>query len=120
MCVFLKMYLTRYLATKQSPYILPFIFSTGTGGHSDESCEACGNPRAKQACRYSRVYDSHTFPCRGHNCSCRPNRSEATDDFVRRPFFRMSHGLTNTALALSPFTADVEVRHPRMRRIEKI
>ena len=30
---------------------------------------------------------------------------------VRRPIFRMAHGLTNTALALSPFTAVAEVLH---------
>uniref|UniRef100_A0A4W5Q9W7 Solute carrier family 2, facilitated glucose transporter member 4 n=1 Tax=Hucho hucho TaxID=62062 RepID=A0A4W5Q9W7_9TELE len=37
--------------------------------------------------------------------------------FVRRPIFGLSHhGLTNTAVAQPPSTADMDVRHRRMRR----
>jgi hypothetical protein len=46
---------------------------------------------------------------------CRPNRSDITDIFVRRPIFRMSNGLTNTALALPPFTASAEGQYRRKR-----
>ena len=44
----------------------------------------------------------------------RSNRLDTTDIliFMRRPIFWMSHGLTNPALALPPFTAAAEVRHP--------
>ena len=35
-----------------------------------------------------------------------------------QPIFGMSHGLTNTALALPLFTADAEVRHWRVQWIE--
>jgi hypothetical protein len=45
----------------------------------------------------------------------RPNLSDATDVFVTRSIFRMSHGLTNIALALPPFPADAEGRYRRMR-----
>jgi hypothetical protein len=38
----------------------------------------------------------------------RPNRLDATDVFVRRQISGMSHGLTNTALALLPFTTEAE------------
>ena len=37
---------------------------------------------------------------------CGPNCSDATDVFVRETIFGMSHGLTNTALALPPFITD--------------
>jgi hypothetical protein len=40
------------------------------------------------------VFVSLMSPLRGHN------RSDSRDDFVRIPIFGMSHGLTNTALAL--------------------
>ena len=40
---------------------------------------------------------------------CRPNGLDATDVLVRRPNYRMSHGLTNTTLALKPSTTDAEV-----------
>lgn len=98
--------------TKQSPYILHIhFFSTGTGGPSDESCE-----------RHVRVRESLTFTQRGHISVCSPNYSDARQKFqdscVRRQIFGMSHGLTNTALALSPFTTDAEVLHRRMRWIE--
>ena len=43
--------------------------------------------------------------------ACRPNRSDATDVFRRRPIFMISHGRSGTALALPPFTSDAEGRH---------
>lgn len=36
----------------------------------------------------------------------RPNRSDATEVFVRRQIFGMSRGLTNSTVALSLSTAD--------------
>ena len=39
---------------------------------------------------------------------CKLNRWEATNVFMRRPIFRMSHGLTNIDVALPPSTADAE------------
>ena len=40
---------------------------------------------------------------------CRLNSSEAKYIIVRRSIIGMSHGLTNSALALPPFTAEAEV-----------
>ena len=57
------------------------------------------------------MFVSFPFPQRG-------DRSATTDVFARRPIFGMSHGLANTALALSPFTADAEVQHQPMRWIK--
>lgn len=49
---------------------------------------------------------------------CRLNSSEAKYIIVRRSIIGMSHGLTNSALALLPFTAEAEVWHQRLWRIE--
>ena len=48
----------------------------------------------------------------------RPNCSDATDIFVRRPIFGMSHGLTNTTIARPSSIVNAEGRHRRMWWIE--
>lgn len=73
-------------------YFHSFYFLTGTGGPSDKPLG---------------ILESHLST--EITLVCRPNRSDTTDDCEK--MFRMSHGLTNTALALSPLTADAEVWH---------
>lgn len=67
-----------------------------------------------QSGEHQRVRESHLSVV----IVCRPNRSDATDVFVRRPLSGTSQGLTDNAVAQPLSTADVEGRHRRMRWIE--
>ena len=76
---------------------------------SNESCDTCGSRTAKRSklnIVFVRVSSLRRVVIINHPV------------LVRRSIFGMSHGLTNTALALPPFPADAEEQHWRMRWIE--